>query len=133
MHNCIRYIKQVELCVCVLTSCLPLSTGDILALSELLCLKYNNGTQRLFVVEEMAGKWKTVGILLQFTEANIKVIASSSSDQKACCLELLSQWLQGFSGDPRPKSWNTLLEVLKDAHLIQLGRKLENIVTKGTL
>ena len=87
----------------------------------------------MYAVEEMAGEWKTVGILLQFTEANIKTIASFSSDQKACCLELLSQWLQGSSDDPRPKSWNTLLEVLKDAHLIQLSSKLENIVTKGTL
>ena len=107
--------------------------GEALDLRTLTCFKYTDQQgeqQRLFIVEEIAPRWKQVGTMLNFGEPDLDTIASHH-DPAACSRELLRQWLQGFndSNDSRPKTWETLLEVMRDARLGELAEKLESILT----
>lgn len=79
----------------------------------------------------MAPQWNEVGTMLNFTVADLENIASTCQrDNVACCRKLLSLWLQGHNNnnDGRGKTWNTLLEVMRDAHLGELAVKLENLL-----
>ena len=95
------------------------------------CFKYNDKqgeVQRIYIVDEMAPKWKRVGRMLKFSEANIESIGTTNrGEPEECCEELLSQWLQGHNdtNDSRPKTWETLLEVMRDARLGELADKIK--------
>ena len=101
----------------------------------LTCLKYNDKqgeVQRIYIVDEMAPKWKRVGRMLNFSEANIDSIGTTNrGEPDVCCEELLSQWLQGHNNanDSRPKTWETLLELMRDARLGELAEKIKTILT----
>ena len=101
----------------------------------LTCFKYTDKQgelQRIYIVDEMAPKWERVGRMLKFTEANITSMGTTCRDEpERCCENLLSQWLQGRndSNDSRPKTWETLLEVMKDARLGELADKIKKILT----
>ena len=63
---------------------------------------------------------------------NINTIETNCRDDpETCCEQLLSQWLEGHNdnNDSRPKSWETLLSVMRDARLGELADKLQNILT----
>ena len=91
--------------------------------------------QRIYIIDEMASRWIEVGRMLKFSETdieNIHVDSTCLGDAKKCCGKLLSRWLQGHnnSNDRRPKTWETLLEVMRDARLGGLVEKLEtNAIT----
>ena len=69
--------------------------------------------------------------MLKFSEANIDSIGTTCRGEPECCEDLLSQWLQGHndSNDSRSKTWETLLEVMRDARLGELADKMEKILT----
>ena len=88
--------------------------------------------QSVFIIDEMASQWKRVGRMLKFSDADINNIASTCHDEpQACCDRLLSQWLQGRNdhNDSRPKTWRTLLGVIRDARLGELADRLRRILT----
>ena len=68
--------------------------------------------------------------MLQFSTPDLDTIASCYQDDRGRCDALLSQWLQGRNdqNDKRPKTWKTLLCVMRDARLGELANKLENIM-----
>ena len=100
----------------------------------LTCYKYNDKqgeVQRIYIIDEMAPKWERVGRMLNFSEANIDSIGTTNhGEPERCCEKLLSQWLQGHNNtnDSRPKTWETLLEVMRDARLGVLADKIEKIL-----
>ena len=82
----------------------------------------------------MAAQWIEVGRMLNFSEPDIKNILDPTThgDTTKCCGTLLSKWLQGYNNrnDSRPKTWETLLEVMRDVRLDELADKLETILTE---
>ena len=71
--------------------------------------------------------------MLKFRESDIDNIDSTCHGVATkCCRRLLSQWLQEHnnSNDSRPKTWETLLEVMRDARLGELADNLETILTQ---
>ena len=98
---------------------------------NLSCLKYGKD-ERLFVMDDMAPRWRNVGLMLNFSSTDLDNIETGQQkDPVKCCERLMSKWLDGFvnNRDSRPKTWSTLIDVLKDARLGDLADKIEAIVT----
>ena len=114
-----------------------LFVGQTLDLTTLTCLKYKDEQgvqQRIHIINEMARRWIDVGTMLKFSDPdieNIQVDSSCQGDAEKCCRKLLSKWLMGHndSNDNRPKTWKTLLEVMRDVRLGNLADQLEAILT----
>ena len=110
---------------------LLLLVGQTVDLDTLTCFKYKDEQgvqQRIHIINNMAPQWIEVGRILKFSEPDIDNIKSTCHDDAVkCCGKLLSKWLQGHnnSNDSRPKTWETLLEVMRDAHLGELADKLK--------
>ena len=88
----------------------------------------NNGEKTIRIVEELASDWQEIGILLKFTASQLKVISKDNQSQVECCRCMLSQWIDGQSNDDRPKTWETLLYVIKTARWGSLAASIEEIV-----
>ena len=108
--------------------------GQPLDFTTLTCFKYKDEQgvqQRIYIIDDMAPRWKQVGRMLKFSEPDIENIRSTCNGVVVeCCDMLLSKWLQGYNNnnDSRPKTWETLLEVMRDARLGELVIKLETIL-----
>ena len=103
-------------------------------LTVLTCFKYHDsrGEQRMFIVDDMAHRWKQVGHALKFSQPDIENIEiTCRGDVVTCCGKLFAQWLGGYANDKdsRPKTWETLLDVMRDARLEALADKLKTILT----
>ena len=100
-----------------------------LSVKNLLCLKGSKG-EKVFVIEQMAPSWDTVGLMLKFTEAELANIKKSFQGNAAdCCKEMMTKWLAGFVQDKTdPLSWPTLLEALRDSRLDVLADEVAGIV-----
>ena len=86
----------------------------------------------MYPIDEMAKQWTKIGTLLGFSDAVFDTLLSDpicNGDAAKCCRKLLSRWLNGYNTDSRPKTWQTLLEVLRDARLGELADELEDILT----
>ena len=96
------------------------------------CFKYRDAqgeTQRIFITDEIAAKWKRIGLALKFTASDLENIESTcGSDVEKCINELLNRWLCRSSCQ-QPITWETLLEALRDARMGQLADKLTAIIT----
>ena len=117
----------------ILITFVPLdSKPDI---STLLCFKYKDEqgkTQRIYIIDEMAAKWKRVGISLKFSTGSLNNIESTCHhDVEACVNRLLTMWLEGHVQDvsQAPITWETLLEALRDSRLGQLADSLTDLLT----
>ena len=64
-----------------------------------------------YVVPEYAHKWRYLGALLNFKQAELDIIFSNfRNDAEECCRSLLSRWLE-----KNPvASWNVLLSAIND-------------------
>ena len=120
----------------MLLSSFNVCAGETLELDQMICFKYpdkQGKKQRVHIVEKIAPQWKEVGILLNFSISIIDSIATSCHHKPVeCSTELLTKWLQGYNTDSKdssPKTWETLLEVMRDAHLGELANELESILT----
>ena len=116
--------------------CLIVSHADTKPdMSTLLCFKYKDEqgkTQRIYIIDEMAAKWKRVGISLKFSTSSLNNIESTCHhDVEACVNRLLTMWLEGHVQDvsQAPITWETLLEALRDTRLGQLADNLTYLLT----
>ena len=123
------------LAVTLISLLLFLFVGQPLDLTTLTCFKYKDEQgvqQRIYIIDDMAPRWKHVGRMLKFREPDINNIDSTCNGNAVeCCGTLLSKWLEGQNNgnDSRPKTWEILLEVMRDARLGELANNLETILT----
>ena len=63
-----------------------------------------------YVVPEYASKWKDLGALLHFKQAELEIIFSNfRHDAEECCKSLLTRWLERSD-----VSWDQLLSAIDD-------------------
>ena len=63
------------------------------------------------MVPRYAHKWRFLGTLLEFDQAELDIIYSDHrNDSKECCITLLSAWLDKFPD----ASWGQLLSAIDD-------------------
>ena len=111
------------------------STDTKPAIGNLTYLKYTDmqgETQRVFISEELAAKWRQIGLSLHFTPDTLDNIESMCcSDVEKCCNRILTLWLEGHVQDvsQAPVTWKTFLEALKDARFGQLANNLTDLLT----
>lgn len=66
------------------------------------------------VVPKIAGHWKAVAFNLHYDVTRVRIIQEQCRDDpEQCSCELFMYWLQSSEG-LGPRSWQTLLSVLKD-------------------
>ena len=78
------------------------------------------------ITTEIGAKYQTFGILLLNDKTGAKVTAIArkhSNDGEQINIEVLQEWLQGKG--TKPVTWQTLIEVLKDAGLSELAKDIE--------
>lgn len=93
-------------------------------LHELDLIRGNQKTVR--VLEGSANKWDGIARRLYFSGSMISQIRTESqSDGLRACQSVFSQWLDGKEGLHKPRTWSTVIEVLKEAHLGQLADDLK--------
>ena len=75
------------------------------------------------VVSKVAMEWKTIADYLEFTLPMIKIIEEKCRyDPVKCCTELFRQWLSSDYG-VGPKTWSTLITILKQIRQLFLATK----------
>ena len=89
----------------------------------------HNG-QSIAIIDELAPDWIKIGYLLSFTSSDLDSISQQYSSARDSCQRMLSKWLNGFcdKNDNRPKTWTTLLEVIKAARWGTLANEIQDII-----
>ena len=92
------------------------------------------GNQRpVRVLEGSASKWDRVATRLYFDGNMIsRIWIESQNDQLRACRNAFTQWLDGNERLCTPRTWKTVIEVLKEAGLGQLANDLTGAL-QGTI
>ena len=110
----------------------PLSSDQCprlpLNMENLLCC--DNGHKSVRVVDELAPYWRTVGCFLRFPECDLETLSKDNQSEEDRCRRMLSMWLDGCNdeNDNRPKTWETLIRVIKRARRGTLSKQIEEVV-----
>lgn len=93
----------------------------------LLC---ENGNKSVHVVDELAPDWRTIGCFLGFPESDLEAIFKNNQCEEDRCRRMLSMWLDGRNdeNDSRPKTWVTLIHVIKKARRGTLSKQIQEVV-----
>ena len=107
----------------------PLGLGACPKLHELDLMEVRGKQVR--VIKDGGSKWETIAMRLHFEGGMITQIFNESQNymQRACRITF-TKWLEGMSGLREPKTWGTVIEVLKEADLGQLAKDLETLTCK---
>ena len=85
------------------------------------------------IIENIAAKWKEVGILFNFDRTGYTIDRidvhhkGHPSKPMACCTDMMKVWLRGRGR--QPASWATLVKVLKNAEFYVLADEVEQLVS----
>jgi hypothetical protein len=81
------------------------------------------------VLEGTASKWERIAMRLHFDGNTISQIwTDSQHNQLDACRNVFVEWLSGKEGLHTPRTWSTVIEVLKEAQLGQLADELKDIL-----
>ena len=90
-------------------------------------------TQRFYLMDKIAYKWRTLGELLGLPFSEQQSLAAEYRDKpKDCCRAVLGQWLDNPPPD-YPTTCQGLLELLEDSQLGQVVTELRNVLDKAKL
>ena len=99
-------------------------------LATLSCFKYEDEdgiTQRIYILDDIAAKWRRVGRCLKFRASSLDNIESTCNGNVEKCSErLLTLWLEGHVAGV-PITWKMLTEAITDARLGELADKLTKL------
>ena len=101
-------------------------------LPELLNLKMSSGST-VNIVQQIGTHYSTLGPLLLRDDTGAVTLAIVSQHQRDVALinqEILTRWLQGQG--KLPVSWYTLIDVLKNAGLLELAQMIQDSLTAQT-
>ena len=109
---------------------LSLDQHPLLPLNMEYLLYCDNGNKSVRVVDELAPDWRTIGCFLRFPEYDLEAISKSNQSEEECCRRMLSMWLDGCNdeNDNRPKTWATLIHVIKRARRGRLSKQIQEVV-----
>ena len=90
-------------------------------------------TQRLYLLENISYKWRTIGELLGLPFSKLESLAMEHRDKpEHCCRSVLGNWLD--NPHPRyPTTWQGLIELLEDSQLSQIVHRLRVALDKANL
>ena len=113
------------------------STGsERVKIQQLTLIKWKDDqgqTQRFYLMDSIAYKWRTLGELLGLTFSKLQSLAAEHQNKpEECCRAVLGQWLDNPPPD-YPITWHGLLELLEDGQLGQIVTELRNILNKAKL
>ena len=84
--------------------------------------------KKLQLIKRITGKWEQVATRLYFPADAIEVISRDSYHQcDSACRTMFSRWLDGEGREPR--TWGTLVTVLKEADLSSVANELEKLIS----
>ena len=90
-------------------------------------------TQRFYLMDKIAYKWRTLGELLGLPFSKLQSVTADHRDKsEECCRAVLGQWLDNPPPD-YPTTWQGLLELLEDSQLGQVVTELRNVLDKAKL
>ena len=87
-----------------------------------------NGEKTIRIIDELAPDWKRIGRLLKLADYDLEVISKDSKVISKCCQRMLNMWLKECNNDDRPRTWETLLHVIKAARWRWLAESIQDIV-----
>lgn len=119
------------------TQCLPVTASTSagtrqLTLQELINFRTSSGTT-INIFREIGTNYSKLGPLLLNDDVGAATTAIASQYQynaEPINQEIITQWLQGRG--KLPVSWSTLTNVLKEAGLVQLSRKIQGSLSQST-
>lgn len=89
-------------------------------------------TQRFYLVEKIAHKWKDLGVLLGLSTSMLESLTKKhQGDAFVCCQEVLGQWLESPPLD-YPSTWRGLVELLEDCQLGDVATELKTALFKAS-
>jgi hypothetical protein len=112
------------------------SRSERVKIQQLTLIKWKDDqgqTQRFYLMDSIAYKWRTLGELLGLPFSKLQSLAAEHRDKpEECCRAVLGQWLDNPPPD-YPTTWQGLLELLKDSQLGQVVTQLRNVLDKAKL
>ena len=96
------------------------------SLSDLTCLRYDNGDKCLRILDSISHEWIKAGDLLGLTPECLKGIdLKHRGDVHMCCRDVLVHWLQDNLKN-YPPTWECMKQLLKDMELSTVAIDLQN-------
>ena len=90
-------------------------------------------TQRFYLIEKIAYKWRTLGEILGFDFSKLETLATDhQNNSEECCRAVLGEWL-GNPPPDYPTTWQGLLELLKDGKLGEVVSQLKSALDQAQL
>ena len=78
-----------------------------------------------------ASKWEDVATRLYFEGFSISSIKRDNSQSvEGACRAVFIDWLGGMEQLREPKTWRTVIKVLKEADMSELAIRLEDVLTQ---
>ena len=101
-------------------------------LHELDRIEVNGKTVK--VLEGAGNKWDKIATRLHFEHHRISQIwtESQNNTERACC-SVFGQWLDGKEGLRTPRTWRTVIKVLRESDLGQLADDLKEVLHEKLL
>jgi hypothetical protein len=112
------------------------SGSERVKIQQLTLIKWKDDqgqTQRFYLMDSIAYKWRTLGELLGLPFSKLQSLAAEHRDKpEECCRAILGQWLDNPPPD-YPTMWQGLLELLEDSQLGQVVAQLRDVLDKAKL
>ena len=84
------------------------------------------------ILKDGANRRERIAIRLYFEGGMISEISKDSSDMNQACRTMFVKWLDGDDELRVPRTWETVIKVLREAGLSQLAKNLEATLTENT-
>ena len=87
--------------------------------------------RKVKVIEGMGDRWKDLARSLDFSEARIDSIDTGAPHEQPeeACREMFAQWLDGDDYLRGPVTWDTLIQSMIEAGLVDMAEQLKELVS----
>ena len=87
--------------------------------------------RKVKVIEGVGDRWKDLARSLDFSEARIDSIDRGAPHEQPeeACREMLTEWLDGDDDLRSPVTWDTLVQSMIEAGLVDMAEQLEELIS----